>query len=961
MWFDLSLTMILAPTLETPGALFLIVSPSNPNPFAIYGNTDPVVPVFFRQDAPPKQLSAENVQIFLNAVRRNILDAKLLLQLQLNEEQGSSVECCGNLWISQNLEWCVVHNGVFSRYSFRTERVITVDLLNAQVTSAPGKKLPRTTAPDIFVSHHKRDETESFQFLISVFPSSGAGTAAATAPTASHTLVTCDNMGDCARWMLALSQHKKHLENRLAACHYFCRGWLSKKPKSFTFRQKETIWAEVSSGVLRFFSSPLEGCAQQSVDLADLSVKPLNDSVSFEIQLNDLSTLTFVAPTAAERSEWLGKIQSGSLAESQLSAKKNSVVREGYLHKRKNTKAPLSLLRDHKFYWFVLTRSSLRYYRSRSDTELKRVIDLSQARLNLPVNSSTDFCFELCLPGKILRLVAANREEYNNWIIDLTAVMTHQTTTDLSAKPSGPSPKKRRHIEISGSSRKISQALYTPPRKRARTEETEQKQHDSAESVQNFQEDRESNRGDANSDTVNSDSEKEDEETTAGKRRRSLDLSASQRHIDPVSVIVIENGSEFLRIGFAGEDVPLAVIRSAVFYNESGEAVCCGDEAAAKIVDLGAREGVVSHPLHSKGEVDVSGLLDLYSLVFAFLGIDPTNRTVLLTSTPGMSPEKRPEILRGLFSRFGIEAACIANPAPMVLFVNVAHTGLAVMVGARITIVPVFEGMPIEAATVTVPFGSREVCSFLLKLLRTESDAHIPRPQEQVELARLLPLCYVAHDFEAEMARAQAAPPAPLAAMTHLLEQERPTAAPAAAEVVRPMIRVSLEAERAPPSEAEKEAALQRRNVPRVTAEAPAPAARPVYVVHRLALGQQLTLASQLFRAPEMLFNPAHGGYDGYEGLAELVVKSVELCDSTMRTQLYNNIFLAGGASLFHGLPERLARDVQRIVSRTKKESVRVSVAARHNRRYAAWCGGSVYAQTEFMTDNLAYADEFGA
>ena len=63
--------------------------------------------------------------------------------------------------------------------------------------------------------------------------------------------------------------------------------------------------------------------------------------------------------------------------------------------------------------------------------------------------------------------------------------------------------------------------------------------------------------------------------------------------------------------------------------------------------------------------------------------------------------------------------------------------------------------------------------------------------------------------------------------------------------------------------------------------------------------GKTVSLSSERFEAPEVLFNPALLGKGDQDGLHKMVNKTVTECDLDIRKELYQNIILSGGSSLF--------------------------------------------------------------
>jgi len=75
-------------------------------------------------------------------------------------------------------------------------------------------------------------------------------------------------------------------------------------------------------------------------------------------------------------------------------------------------------------------------------------------------------------------------------------------------------------------------------------------------------------------------------------------------------------------------------------------------------------------------------------------------------------------------------------------------------------------------------------------------------------------------------------------------------------------------------------------------------------------------------------------------GIHELVYNNISECDVDIRKDLYNNIVLSGGSTMYPGLPERLHREVSMLAPKT----TRVKVVAPPERKYSVWIGGSVLA-----------------
>ena len=103
--------------------------------------------------------------------------------------------------------------------------------------------------------------------------------------------------------------------------------------------------------------------------------------------------------------------------------------------------------------------------------------------------------------------------------------------------------------------------------------------------------------------------------------------------------------------------------------------------------------------------------------------------------------------------------------------------------------------------------------------------------------------------------------------------------------------------------------------------------------------GETITVGPERFLAPETFFNPAALGKEE-QPLNEAIYNAVQLCDIDLRKELYQNIVLSGGSTMFPGLKERLHKELTELVP----ENVEIRIVAPPERRYSVWIGGSILA-----------------
>ena len=107
---------------------------------------------------------------------------------------------------------------------------------------------------------------------------------------------------------------------------------------------------------------------------------------------------------------------------------------------------------------------------------------------------------------------------------------------------------------------------------------------------------------------------------------------------------------------------------------------------------------------------------------------------------------------------------------------------------------------------------------------------------------------------------------------------------------------------------------------------------------YELPDGQTISVNSPRFMAPEAVFKPElikEG--DETPGMHLLANQSIKECDNDIRADLFKNIILSGGTTLYSGLPDRLEKEMNALAP--KMDMVQIVAAA--DRYYAVWTGGS--------------------
>jgi actin len=101
--------------------------------------------------------------------------------------------------------------------------------------------------------------------------------------------------------------------------------------------------------------------------------------------------------------------------------------------------------------------------------------------------------------------------------------------------------------------------------------------------------------------------------------------------------------------------------------------------------------------------------------------------------------------------------------------------------------------------------------------------------------------------------------------------------------------------------------------------------------------GQVITIGSERFRCPEVLFQPSMTGLESV-GIHETTFNSIMKCDVDIRKDLYSNIVLSGGTTMFPGIADRMGKEITALAP----SSMKIKVVAPPERKYSVWIGGSI-------------------
>ncbi|KAI8804113.1 actin family [Cladochytrium replicatum] len=123
---------------------------------------------------------------------------------------------------------------------------------------------------------------------------------------------------------------------------------------------------------------------------------------------------------------------------------------------------------------------------------------------------------------------------------------------------------------------------------------------------------------------------------------------------------------------------------------------------------------------------------------------------------------------------------------------------------------------------------------------------------------------------------------------------------------------------------------------------------------YELPDGQVITMGNERFRCPEALFQPSFLGYEA-NGIHNITYYSIMACDIDIRKELYGNVVLSGGTTMYPGMAERLQRELTLLAPPTMK----VRMVAPPERKYSVWIGGSTLASLTTFQQMWISKDEY--
>ena len=341
--------------------------------------------------------------------------------------------------------------------------------------------------------------------------------------------------------------------------------------------------------------------------------------------------------------------------------------------------------------------------------------------------------------------------------------------------------------------------------------------------------------------------------------------------------VIIDNGSGVIKAGFAGDNQPCCKFPSIVGVPRTDKQMV-GVESKSEYIGDEAQKmrGVLklSYPIASGIVQDWNLMEKVWQYCFQNeLRVESSERKVLLTEAPGNPKANREKMTELMFETFQVQGLYVIIQAVLSLYSNGRTTGCVVDSG--------------DGVTHTVP---------------VYEGFSIPHAVKKNFIAGRAITTHMVDLLTADGIQEQGGQSAWLQIVRSIKEKTA-------------FVALDLE-----------------------ETKAKAKSSSEISMVYELPDGQNITVNTPRFMAPEALFNPSlikEG--DEALGMHEMCYKSIQECDTDIRTDLLNNIILSGGSTLYEGLPDRLEKEVDALAPKTGQ----VKIIASKDRYYSVWTGGS--------------------
>ncbi|GFP99004.1 actin-related protein 2 [Phtheirospermum japonicum] len=207
-------------------------------------------------------------------------------------------------------------------------------------------------------------------------------------------------------------------------------------------------------------------------------------------------------------------------------------------------------------------------------------------------------------------------------------------------------------------------------------------------------------------------------------RSKETSVNALLPPMDNRNVVVCDNGTGYVKCGFAGENFPTSVFpcvvgRPMLRYEESLMEQELTDTLVGDACLKWRHQLDVSYPVNNgivQNWDDMGHVWD--HAFFSELKVDPTECKILLTDPPLNPSKNREKMVEIMFEKYNFSGVFIQIQAVLTLYAQGLLTGLVIDSGDGVThVVPVVDGYSFPHLTKRMNVAGRHITSYLVDLL----------------------------------------------------------------------------------------------------------------------------------------------------------------------------------------------------------------------------------------------------